>query len=178
MRGLLVGRFQPFHRGHLEIVRKIRGERPDDPLILAIGSAQESYTWENPFTASERFDMIRQAAEEANLARIEIVPVPDIHQHALWVRYLEELLPPFDRIYTNNPLTESLFRAASYDVVNPTLFDRTHLEGAKVRAALAVDREWEKLVPPAVVKILVKLEAVGRLRLLAPGLGHPVGSEA
>ncbi|HXY46810.1 MAG TPA: adenylyltransferase/cytidyltransferase family protein, partial [Thermoplasmata archaeon] len=86
MRGLLIGRFQPFHRGHLSVVRTIRADRPDDSLLLGIGSAQESFTWKNPFTAGERFEMIARAIADADIARVEVVPIPDIHQHALWVR--------------------------------------------------------------------------------------------
>ena len=56
MRGLLIGRFQPFHGGHLEVVRKIRTDRPAASLLIGIGSAEESYTWENPFTAGERIE--------------------------------------------------------------------------------------------------------------------------
>ncbi|MGA8276399.1 MAG: adenylyltransferase/cytidyltransferase family protein, partial [Thermoplasmata archaeon] len=39
-----MGRFQPFHCGHLKVVETIRRGRPEAALILAIGSAEESYT--------------------------------------------------------------------------------------------------------------------------------------
>ncbi len=167
MRGLLVGRFQPFHRGHLEVVRAIRADRPGDALLLGIGSAQESYTLENPFTSGERFEMISRAISEAKFDRIEIVPLPDIHQHALWVRHLEGLLPPFDRIYTNNPLTELLFERAGYDVKKPRLVRRARYEGVQVRAHLASGRGWRPLVPPAVARYLETIDGPARLRLLA-----------
>ena len=55
-RGLVLGRFQPFHFGHLELIKEmVRGEI--EPLIC-IGSAQHSHTDENPFTAEERKEMI------------------------------------------------------------------------------------------------------------------------
>ncbi len=176
MRGLLVGRFQPFHRGHLEVVRAIRAERPDEALLLGIGSAQESYTLENPFTSGERFEMISRAISEAKVDRIEIVPLPDIHQHALWVRYLEGLLPPFDRVYTNNPLTELLFERAGYDVERPRLVRRVRYEGRRVRARLAGGQRWKPLVPPAVAQYLATIEAPARLRVLARAAPRPSGT--
>lgn len=178
MRGLLIGRFQPFHRGHLGVVRVIRSERPDDSLLLGIGSAQESYTWKNPFTAGERFEMIARAVAHAQIDRIEIVPLPDIHRHALWVRYLEGLLPPFDRVYTNNPLTALLFDRAGYDVVRPALIGRSRFEGIRVRERLATGRGWKELVPAAVARYLVTIGAPARLRLLRKGQGRSDGDRA
>lgn len=175
MRGLLVGRFQPFHRGHLGVVQAVRTERPDDTLLLGIGSAQESYTWKNPFTSGERFEMIVRGVTEAAVARVEVVPLPDIHQHALWVRYLEGLLPPFERVYTNNPLTALLFDRAGYDVETPRLIDRGRFEGVHVRERLAAGRGWKELVPPSVARFLETIDAPARLKLLAEGEGRSSG---
>ena len=172
MRGLLIGRFQPFHRGHLAVVREIRGARPDAPLLIGIGSAEESYTWKNPFTAGERFEMIHRALDEAEIGRVEIVPIADIRRHALWVRYLEGLLPPFDRVYTNNPLTRLLFERAGYDVESPRLVDRRRFEGVRLRTRIAAGSGWKGLVPPAVARYLGTIDAPARLRVLREGEGR------
>ena len=166
MRGLLVGRFQPFHAGHLGTVRRLRTEASDEELIVAIGSAEQSYTWENPFTASERFEMIARALAEASIDGVLVVPVADIHRHALWVRYLEGLLPEFGRVYTNNPLTRLLFEKGGYRVERPPLLDRTRLEGRKLRELLASGRPLGNRVPRSVARYLAEIDAAGRLALL------------
>jgi nicotinamide-nucleotide adenylyltransferase len=166
VRGLLIGRFQPFHRGHLGLIRAIQREHPRAGLVIGIGSAEQSFTWENPFTAGERFEMIMAALEEAELERIAVIPVPDIQRHALWVRHLEALLPAFDRVYTNNPLTRVLFERAGYSVESPTLIDRRRFEGARIRARLAAGRSVRDRVPPAVDRYLASIDAVGRLKVL------------
>src|SRR3970040_1541422 len=51
-RALWIGRFQPFHLGHLSMAKRILAEV--DELVIGIGSAQYSHTPENPFTAGER----------------------------------------------------------------------------------------------------------------------------
>jgi nicotinamide-nucleotide adenylyltransferase len=175
VRGLLVGRFQPFHLGHLGVVRVIRAQRPDAPLLLGIGSAEQSYTWKNPFTAGERFEMAVRALGEAELDGVEVIPVADIQRHALWVGYVESLLPPFDRVYTNNPLTRLLFERAGYDVVRPRLIDRRRFEGANVREHLARDRGWKPLVPPSVGRYLSTIGGPARLKLLFEGEGRSSG---
>jgi nicotinamide-nucleotide adenylyltransferase len=169
VRGLLVGRFQPFHRGHQAVVRTLRKACPEETLVLGIGSAQESYTWENPFTAGERYEMLERALSAEGLTGWMAVPLPDIQRHSLWVSYLETLLPPFERVYTNNPLTQLLFERAGYVVEKPTLIDRKQLEGAHIRTLLAEGSDWGPLVGPTVEAYLREIGAPERLRLLAQG---------
>jgi len=173
VRGLYVGRFQPFHRGHLEVVRSLLEAEPEIEVLLAIGSAEQSYTWENPFTAGERYEMIDRALRDAKITRTTIVPVADISRHALWVRYLEGLLPPFERVYTHNPLTHLLFERAGYPVENPPLFDRMLHEGSRIREMLARGQDIQAFVPAAVDRYLKEIGATERLRLLRPARPSP-----
>ncbi len=165
-RGLYVGRFQPFHRGHLETIRGIRADGPREELIVGIGSAQDSYQWNNPFTAGERVEMIGRALEEARIAGCMLVPIVDIHRHAEWVAHLEGLLPVFDRIYTNNPLTRLLFEQAGYTVTDTPLIERDRLEGARIRVRIADGQDVRGELPPAVARYLAQLNAPARLALL------------
>ena len=168
MRGLLVGRFQPFHRGHLSVIRWAQKHHPGEPLLLGIGSAQESHTWANPFTAGERWEMIERAASEEKIVGVLPVPVPDIQRHAQWVAYLASLLPRFERVYANNPLTLMLFEEAGYAVETPPLEHRERWQGSLLRAAIASGQLWEDAVPPSVRGYLAEIKGVERIRLLAP----------
>jgi nicotinamide-nucleotide adenylyltransferase len=172
VRGLLIGRFQPFHGGHLEVVRKVRADRPAASLIIGIGSAEESYTWQNPFTAGERVEMIDRALGEAKIPGALLVPISDISRHALWVNYLEALLPTFDRVYTNNPLTRILFERSGYMVESPPLFDRARFEGIRIREQLADGGAWKAAVPPAVAAYLDEIGAPARLQVLKQASGR------
>ena len=57
--GLYIGRFQPFHKGHLSVV--IEALNHCDKLIIAVGSAQESGTEKNPFDFELRKELIRRS---------------------------------------------------------------------------------------------------------------------
>jgi nicotinamide-nucleotide adenylyltransferase len=172
VRGLLVGRFQPFHAGHVAVVQHLKARRPDEPLILGIGSAEESYTPDNPFTAAERFEMISRALEAAHVSGWLAVPIPDIHRHALWAAHVAELLPPFDRVYTNNPLTRTLFERAGYAVEGTPMFERERFEGTSIRRLVRENApEWRQRVPPPVATYLDELKATDRLRLFPPSSG-------
>ena len=56
---VLIGRFQPFHNAHLEIVK--RSTALCDRLVIITGSAAQPRTYKNPFTSQEREFMIRDA---------------------------------------------------------------------------------------------------------------------
>jgi nicotinamide-nucleotide adenylyltransferase len=109
--GLFVGRFQPFHRGHLEAVKYALGVV--DRLVIVIGSAQRNYEPRNPFTLGERIEMIwRTLRAEGLLDRVLMVPVQDVENHATWVRLVVTSVPEFSIVFSNDQLTLELFRAA------------------------------------------------------------------
>ena len=56
---VLIGRFQPFHIGHQEVIREALTHAND--VIVVIGSADEPRSYYNPFTFSERQQMIHEA---------------------------------------------------------------------------------------------------------------------
>lgn len=166
-RGLYVGRFQPFHIGHLDAIKEVLGKV--DELVIVIGSAQYSHTPSNPFTAGERLVMIRQALREAgvNLPRVWIVPVPDVHLHMLWVSAVEGYTPKFDVLYSNEPLTRRLFMESGYNVEAIKLFERQVYSSTYVREKMLKDESWTTLVPKSVAEFINKIDGVNRLRDLA-----------
>ncbi|MEM4294555.1 MAG: nicotinamide-nucleotide adenylyltransferase, partial [Candidatus Caldarchaeum sp.] len=115
-RGLFIGRFQPFHMGHLKAVDYIL-EREDE-CIVGVGSAQYSHTVENPFTAGERIEVIHRSLKSSgvDLARCFIIPIPDIGEHRLWVSRVVSMCPLFQTIYSNNSLVRVLFEEQGFRV--------------------------------------------------------------
>lgn len=163
-RGLFVGRFQPFHMGHLAVITDILEEV--DEIIIVIGSAQYSHRIDNPFTTGERLTMIHNALEEAEipLARCWIVPVPDVHRHMLWAAEVVGYTPKFDVAYANDPLTSRLLKEAGYSV-EPCQFHKRELYSAtEVRKRMLESKNWETLVPESVVTYIKQIDGVQRLK--------------
>jgi len=167
LRGIYIGRFQPFHKGHLYAVKEVLNEVNE--LIIGIGSAQESHTIENPFTAGERMLMIRNALieEGIDLCKIYIVPIPDIAMNHVWVRYVSMLVPHFEIAFSNNPLVMRLFKEAGYKVKPIPLYDRTKFSGKKIRELMLKGGNWEELVPQSVAKIIKEIDGISRLKEIA-----------
>ncbi|MDH5816216.1 MAG: nicotinamide-nucleotide adenylyltransferase [Candidatus Nezhaarchaeota archaeon] len=160
---LFIGRFQPYHLGHLAATKWIL-ER-EERLIVGIGSAQYSHTFENPFTAGERVEMILATLEEEGLiGRCVIIPIPDIGQHALWVQLVKQYCPPFSRVYTNSPLTRRLFMENGIEVREIPLFMRDKYDATYIRKLMIEGGDWESYVPRPVAEVIKRVKGVERLR--------------
>jgi nicotinamide-nucleotide adenylyltransferase len=164
---LVIGRFQPFHKGHLEVIKAIA--RDCDSVTIGIGSAQFSHTLDNPFTAGERHLMISRAFKEEGLDNYFLVPIVDVNRYAVWVAHVVSLVPPFKAIYSNNPLTRRLFTEAGYEVRGAPLFNREAYSGTEIRRRMVAGEEWEHLVPKATVKVIEEIGGLGRMRDLSSG---------
>ena len=161
MRALVVGRFQPFHNGHLKAILEVLSQC--DELVIVIGSAEDSHTVTNPFTASERYQMIISSLPEEALSRIEIVPVRDINRYAVWVSHVESYVPPFDIVFSNSPLTTTLFAQAGYEVKRTKAYREKTYSGTEIRRRIAGGEKWKHLVPGPVAAILEGLDARERM---------------
>ena len=163
-RGLFVGRFQPPHLGHIHAIKTALKEC--DELIVVIGSAQYSHTMENPFTAGERIEMLREALieEGIDLSRVLLIPVPDVGEHSIWVSKIKSFCPPFDVVYTNNPLVKRLFSEEGFEVKPIPLYQRNHEMGTRIRSRMIRGEEWESLVPRSVAQYIKRIDGVRRLR--------------
>jgi len=166
-RGLFVGRFQPFHLGHLKAIKDVLKEVEE--LVIVIGSAQYSHSVNNPFTAGERLVMIRKALEEAGIdySRIWVVQVPDVHLHMMWVSAVEGYTPRFDVVYSNEPLTRRLFIEARYKVKAIRFHERRLYSSTEIRERMLKDESWEELVPKSVAAFIKEIDGINRLRDLS-----------
>ncbi len=76
---VVLGRFQPVHLGHIELLRKALANAQE--VVVLIGSAYRPRCIRNPFTFREREVMLRQSVIEkigaADEARLSVLPVVD-----------------------------------------------------------------------------------------------------
>ncbi len=164
--GLLVGRFQPFHLGHLEAVTYAL--KRVDYLYVVVGSAQRSHERDNPFTAAERIAMVKSALDGSGVdpAKWMAIPIPDADSHSLWVATVESMVPKFDVVFTNDALTFSLFKDQGFEVRAIPYLDRNRYSATNVRFRILERKDWESLVPTQVAKLVKKFGGVERVRAL------------
>ena len=162
-----MGRFQPFHLGHLNLVRQILEEC--DEVIIAITSSQFNYLEKDPFTAGERIEMIRDSLMESGLdmSRCFIVAIENQFNVATWASYLKAALPHFDKVYSGNDYVKMLLADSEINVVTPKFLDRLQYNATHIRSMIISGDNWQSLVPPAVVKFLQKINGKKRLDVIS-----------
>jgi nicotinamide-nucleotide adenylyltransferase len=171
-RGMIHGRFQPFHLGHLEYLRgaadrcdeifvgitnpdptRIRPE-PSDPLRHLPES--------NPWSYAERLLMVKAAASDLalNLAHVHVIPFP-VNEPELWAAYVPDGVTQYLRLFSEWGGTKlERLREAGYGVVVLDQGVEKEISGAEVREAIRERGDWESLVPPGVARVIRELERV------------------
>lgn len=164
---LFIGRFQPFHKGHLLALKWIA--RRSGKIIIAIGSAQCGNEPKNPFTSRERGRMIRAQVSKNGLAKkCSIVSVTDVNNDEKWVSHLDASVPLYDVAYSNNPLVKRLMKKAGKRVLPIPFFRKGDYNATKIRGRMRSRRQWQDRVPRGVLSMLRALHAEERIRKMPP----------
>ena len=171
-RGLVIGRFQPFHNGHLELVHEILKECEE--LVLVIGSAQFNYLLKDPFTAGERIEIIHASLSSQRIdpSRVFLIPLANFENNACWFEYLKSMVPQFDIFYSGNEYVRYLV-AKKIIVKVHTFKNKSKFNGENIRKLIVNDGKWDDLVPIPVKEIIKIIGGTERIRMLAKSDTYP-----
>jgi len=159
---LFIGRFQPFHNGHLFVLSQCTTPH----VIIGVGSSQYHHTIKNPFTYEERKTMISKAVYNELDIRFDIYAIPDIHDPPNWVEHVNTIVPSFSTVLTNNDFTAELFEKKGYSIIKPGLYDRKKHMGEEIRQRMIQEKPWKDLVPTSVASYLEEINAIDRLKTI------------
>jgi nicotinamide-nucleotide adenylyltransferase len=165
-RGLYIGRFQPFHLGHFNMLKEIEAMELVDEVIIAVGSSLTSYTPRNPFSGGERLDIIRPAVEGKFDFETYVTGISDIEYNHVWVAHMVAQLPKFETIFTNNPLVGKLFSDFGFTVQNTSMTDRRYSSTAIRNSMVFGDPTWKYKVAPSTVKYIEEHDLVQRVQII------------
>jgi cytidyltransferase-like protein len=169
---MIHGRFQPFHRGHLEYMRGAAGRcdelwvgitNPDPARVLPEASDPARHLPEsNPYSYDERLLMVKAAAGDLELdpRRVHVIPFP-VNEPNLWNAYVPEGITQYLRLFSawGGEKQERLL-AAGYEVVILDDGAEKQISGADVREALRSGADWESLVTPGVAAVIRSLDRI------------------
>ena len=172
---IVLGRFQPFHNGHVHLVETALKL---GPTIIAIGSAQESWTFDNPFSGDERAEMITGWVGQKNL---KIVQIDDLNDPPNWVEHAIKFHGEGTMVTSDESIKE-LYEQAGFPVKWVDLSQRDSLEGWRVRTTMKMlstimdDEAQTKIlsetIPVEIVEWLVENDALYRFYELSRDLGQ------
>lgn len=92
---VLIGRFQPLHNAHCEIIK--RAEQLAHQLIIIVGSAKQPRTFKNPFTSREREQMIRAATVNCSIPVQVAHNVDTIYNDQAWAYRVQSIVNSYTR---------------------------------------------------------------------------------
>jgi nicotinamide-nucleotide adenylyltransferase len=169
-RGMIHGRFQPFHNGHLEYMRGAAAQceelfvgitNPDPTRVKPEASDPVRHLPEsNPWTYAERLLMVKAAALDLGLEleRVHVVPFP-VNEPELWNAYVPGGVTQYVRLFSDwGDEKLDRLRTAGYEVVVLDEGADKQVSGSEVRAALRAGSDWEPLVPAGVAQVIRGLE--------------------
>ena len=84
--GVVIGRFQPVHAQHVELIR--RAQEQSDELLILVGSSNVAPCFRNPFTFTERHNFLSTAIIQNGLTskNITIEPLADqLYNYENWL---------------------------------------------------------------------------------------------
>jgi len=162
MKALFIGRFQPFHNGHLKVIKYILSKF--DKIVIGVGSSQYKNTSKNPFSFNERKKMIENTLKKDGISDYRIIDIPDIHNPPKWVDHVLSIYSDFEVVATNNSFTKKLFENKGYKAINTPIFDGEKLSGKNIREKIKNNEKWQDLVPESVLEIIKKVNGIQRIK--------------
>ncbi len=161
---LFVGRFQPFHNGHLMVVKGM--VKTCGKVIILVGSAQESRTERNPFTVAERREMIQRALQGVDIIPrydVEIREIDDMESDEEWTEAVIEKCGPLENVWTGDPWTKKCFEAKDVEVKE--ISEVPGISATEVRKRIREnDGSWKDLVPEEVATYIGEIDGTSIVR--------------
>ncbi len=185
---VVLGRFQPFHNGHAAMIINAEAYRlenfPELKLIIAVGSSNRPQTLKNPWSESERMEMILYWLDnEANIDA-KIVSIPDIEDPPNWVSHAEKYHGESGVFFSSDLTSSELYESSKWPVISMPLVERERFEGWRVRETArmlstinddnAIKMILGQSVPETIIDFLISNDCLKRLAFLGEG-GEPVG---
>ena len=163
--GLFIGRFQPFHKGHLyalEVASSLCKE-----LVIGIGSSQETGTKINPLSSKIRIKIITAGlgGTKIDAKELKFIEIPDSASNDAWFNYIIRRDPDIEVVFSRNGLVKKIFRSHNIPVISPKWYERRRLMAAKIRGLIKKEKAWKDRVPEGAVReIAAHASAIKRAR--------------
>ncbi|PJA46976.1 hypothetical protein CO172_03415 [Candidatus Uhrbacteria bacterium CG_4_9_14_3_um_filter_36_7] len=160
---LFIGRFQPFHKGHLMVLKgmvKVCGR-----VVIGIENPNAPFSFENPFSFEERKEMIQRSLQDEDLIpkfNIDLIAIPDHALDKTWADQCLQTVQDVDTIWTGNEDVKKCFEDKNVKI--QMIKEVPGISSTIIREAIKNSEDWKKKVPDAVVQVIVEVGGVQRMR--------------
>lgn len=115
---VVIGRFQPFHNGHLSILKKIEKNQKIKKIIIIIGSSQFKNIQDNPYSLSARKKIIKLSIAGQIKKKVTIKSCPDVFNDKLWWQKIIKITGKNIVVYTGNQWVKNIFKKNKIKIIN------------------------------------------------------------
>lgn len=158
--GVLVGRFNPVHLAHLEVINNAIARFGEENCVLVIGSQNHAMTLRHFFSFPERLEFLKVVYPS-----IKILGIPDFDSDDEWILTLEHILTTtlatqdteLDFTYYGGCEEDiAFFIERGRNTIIMNRFDGTtpKISATEVRDALILDRPLDGLLPDSLASII------------------------
>ncbi len=162
-RGIIIGRFQPFHNGHKFLIEEAL--KQCKKIIIGIGNA-EGKGENNPLDWRERKKILEKFVDSEKIKErvLMIIPLVNNPSDQIWLENLIKQTGSVDVVIGNNEWVNGIFENAKIPAIRPGHLDRERLEGTKIRGLIREGKKWEDRVPSYLVPLVKKASSSNGLR--------------
>tara|TARA_Y100000310_G_scaffold329691_1_gene400012 strand:+ start:6347 stop:6838 length:492 start_codon:yes stop_codon:yes gene_type:complete len=154
---LFIGRFQPFHLGHLHVIKEALKEA--DNVIIGIAYNNNADKKENPFSVEEREEMINMTLHNDDISNFEVVDIEDCDDDEKWIQNVESKLK-FDVVYMSDKNTfgeKWVERCLKDKYTIRKIKTFKGIDATIIREKIRNKENWKSLVPREVAHSVIKL---------------------
>ena len=132
-KALVIGRFQPLHRGHIFLIQCALVIAKS--VVICIGSANKNDS-DNPFSLQMRKKLLSSVLYHEKITIQKIITSQDNPNDQIWFEEIKAQTLDVDVVIGNNDWVNSIFKKAGYPIVEIPLLKREIYEGKTIRNSL------------------------------------------
>ena len=110
--------------------------------------------------------MILSSIDDSIKNKITIYFIPDVDNHVKWIEKIDTIVPKFDIVFSNDPLTDHLYSKRTVQVISIPFLNRDTLSGTNIRNLILNDQKWENFVPEGTKNFLINFGVKEHLKNL------------
>jgi len=138
---LIIGRFQPFHLGHIGFIKKYYSLGYF--IKIGIGSVNKPCTLVNPLTSKERTKIIKNVLKENKIKDYSLYNIPDIPKDNQYASHVSKIVGKYDLVITGNKKVKDIFsRFCSSSRICKVIYFNERLDRIKGIEAKVIRKKW------------------------------------